>query len=146
MRPVTEVTEGSEGQVECFVPQTMRERHPQKKQGSRDTPVAEGTLALEVMGAAMETSLAAYRKLLTMGVAPELARLVLPQSMMTEFLETGSLGAYARIYHLRNAPDAQQEIRDYALAVGSICAREFPVAWNALVLAGAAGTNPNPNQ
>ena len=73
-----------------------------------------------------------YRTLLNHGTAPEIARMVLPQSMMTEFIETASLAAYARLFNLRNSPDAQYEIRRYAEEVGKILAERFPVAWRCL--------------
>jgi thymidylate synthase (FAD) len=51
---------------------------------------------------------------------------------MTEFIETGSLAAYARLYNLRNDPHAQKEIRDYAQKVGDLIAEKFPISWKAL--------------
>lgn len=73
-----------------------------------------------------------YRFLIDRGVCPEQARAVLPQSMMTEFIETGSLAAYARIYGLRSDPHAQKEIQEYALAIGEHIEKIVPVSWNAL--------------
>ncbi len=66
-------------------------------------------------------------------MAPEVARMVLPQSMYTEFVETGSLAAYARLCHLRLDPTAQKEIRDYANAVDVLLRERFPVSWAALM-------------
>ena len=74
----------------------------------------------------------AYKLLLEKGVCPEQARAVLPQSMMTEFIETGSLAAYSRIYGLRTDPHAQKEIQDYALAIGEHIEKIVPVSWAAL--------------
>jgi thymidylate synthase (FAD) len=71
--------------------------------------------------------------LLASGVAPEIARGILPQSMYTEFIETGSLAAYARLCHLRLGPDAQKEIRMYAGLVSDILKEAFPVSWKALL-------------
>ena len=78
----------------------------------------------------------AYKLLLEKGVCPEQARAVLPQSMMTEFIETGSLSAYARIYGLRTDPHAQKEIQDYALAIGEHIEKIVPVSWAALTNGG----------
>jgi 3-hydroxyacyl-CoA dehydrogenase/enoyl-CoA hydratase/3-hydroxybutyryl-CoA epimerase len=66
------------------------------------------------------------------GVEPEIARCVLPQSMYTEFIETGSLAAYARLCGLRLGADAQVEIRGYANGLSSLLAPRFPVSWSAL--------------
>ena len=73
-----------------------------------------------------------YRAMLDIGVCPEQARAVLPQSMMTEFIEPGSLAAYARIYNLRSDPHAQVEIQDYAHAISEAIAPIVPVSWAAL--------------
>jgi len=74
-----------------------------------------------------------YQTLLQRGVAPEVARSVLPQSMFSEFFETGSLAAYARICKLRLDPTAQKEIRDYAGALHECMRDLFPVSWEALM-------------
>jgi thymidylate synthase (FAD) len=51
---------------------------------------------------------------------------------MTEFIETGSLAAYARICNLRLDPTAQKEIRDYATMIDTLMREIFPVSWEAL--------------
>jgi thymidylate synthase (FAD) len=53
--------------------------------------------------------------------------------MYTEFVETGSLAAYARLCNLRLDPTAQKEIRDYADAVVKLLEPRFPVSWKALI-------------
>ena len=73
-----------------------------------------------------------YNFLLGENVAPEIARCVLPQSMLTEFIETGSLAAYARLYKLRNDKHAQAEIREFARQIGEQLEKHFPVSWSAL--------------
>jgi thymidylate synthase (FAD) len=73
-----------------------------------------------------------YQDLLTRGVCPEQARMVLPQCMMTEFIETGSLAAYARLCKLRQGEDAQKEIRDVAGEVSKLLSTHFPASWAAL--------------
>jgi thymidylate synthase (FAD) len=77
--------------------------------------------------------MAAYRKLLAEGVAPQQARAVLPQAMMTEWIETASLSAYARLYHLRSSKDAQADIRWYAQEMSLHLQKAFPVSWPLLV-------------
>ena len=66
------------------------------------------------------------------GVAPEQARMVLPQGMLTEWYWTGSLAAYARFYNLRSSSDAQWEIQEYAKAIGGILNKLFPYSWPTL--------------
>jgi thymidylate synthase (FAD) len=119
---------------QCWVPKAdeIRERDPKLKQGSKTTPVAESEEVYQVLSTQTESALATYHKLLSSGVAPELARTILPQSMYTEFIETGSLAAYARICNLRLDPTAQKEIRDYATMIDTLMREIFPVSWNAL--------------
>lgn len=80
----------------------------------------------------MNQATISYKNMIERGVCPEQARAVLPQSMMTEFIETGSLAAYARIYGLRTDPHAQKEIQDYALVIGEHIEKIVPVSWAAL--------------
>ena len=79
-----------------------------------------------------EKNVILYEKLLQNGVAPEQARIILPQSMYTTFIETGNLSCYARLYNLRIKKDAQWEIQEYAKAIGKIMSKIAPVAWKAL--------------
>jgi thymidylate synthase (FAD) len=73
-----------------------------------------------------------YCTMLEEGVAPEQARMVLPQSMETEWIETGSLAYYARVYRQRVDDHAQVEIRRLAQDVGVIVSELYPVSWEAL--------------
>ena len=74
----------------------------------------------------------AYETLLALGIAPEQARVVLPQSMYTSWIETGSLAYWARLCNLRLDAHAQQEIRELARQVAEQMAEKFPVSWAAL--------------
>lgn len=122
--------------AECYCPEEddIRARDRNIKQGSKDTPVDRKDEAFLVMEGAMESAMSSYKHLLDLEVAPEIARMVLPQSMYTEFIETGSLAAYARLYTLRKDPSAQKEIRDYADLVGNELEKLFPVSWKALTM------------
>lgn len=73
-----------------------------------------------------------YSCMLDSGVAPEQARMVLPQSMYTEYYVTGSLAAWARAYKLRIDAHAQKEIQDLAKMWGDIIEPLFPASWKAL--------------
>jgi thymidylate synthase (FAD) len=119
---------------ECYVPSVddIRERDPVKKQGSKDSAVATSEFMHELIKKSTECSIEIYNTLLENHVAPEVARIVLPQSMYTEFIETASLYAYARLCKLRLDPQAQKEIRDYATAVSDALREAFPVSWEAL--------------
>ena len=73
-----------------------------------------------------------YSKLIQDGVAPEQARSILPQGTYTEFVWTGSLYAFARVYNLRIDAHAQWEIQEYAKAIDKLIAPLFPVSWQTL--------------
>ncbi len=118
---------------ECWIPETLRERDTNKKQGSKESAIPENDVVVEKIRKYTENSLAFYNELLEQKVAPEIARLVLPQSMYTEFIETASVAAYARLCGLRLDPHAQKEIRDFASAVDTLMRERFPVSWAALI-------------
>ena len=119
---------------ECWVPQPneIRERDPKVKQGSKETPVNESEEVHGIIATQTASAIKIYNDLLANDVAPEVARGILPQSMYTEFVETGSLAAYARLCHLRLGADAQKEIRMSAGLVDKCLAEAFPVSWEAL--------------
>jgi thymidylate synthase (FAD) len=119
---------------ECWVPAVsdFRARDPKAKQGSRPDAVATAEEWAATVGEATAASVALYEKMIADGVAPEIARCVLPQSMYTEFIETGSLAAYSRLCGLRLSPDAQKEIRGFAAGLSELLRPVFPVSWAAL--------------
>jgi len=121
--------------VECYIPSTdmIRERDTNKKQGSKSTPVDGADVVLDCIKTSTRISVETYNTLLESKVAPEVARLILPQSMYTEFIETASLFAYARLCKLRLGTDAQLEIRLYAQALSDHLEKAFPVSWKALM-------------
>jgi thymidylate synthase (FAD) len=73
-----------------------------------------------------------YEAMLEAGVAPEMARMVLPQSMMTTWYWTGNLLAFAHVYNERISEGAQLEAQHFAKELDKIIAPLFPVSWNAL--------------
>jgi thymidylate synthase (FAD) len=119
--------------AETFDPVHMRARDPKLKQGSKEEDVQENETVVEMIRKSHERSVADYEELLAAGVAPEMARMALPQSMYTEFIETGSLYAYARLCKLRLDPHAQREIQAYATAIDTLLRERFPVSWAALM-------------
>ena len=73
-----------------------------------------------------------YLMMIDVKVAPEQARFVLPQGVMTEWVWSGSLQAWARFYTQRIDPHAQKEIQFLAQEVDKIVGALYPVAWDAL--------------
>jgi thymidylate synthase (FAD) len=117
--------------IEFYEPKEWRGRSADKKQGS------EGVVNVELaLLAAHATALEQYEELLEAGVAPEQARMVLPQSTMTEWWWSGSLDAFADMCRLRITPDTQYETRQVALMIDKKMLELFPVSWLALEGAG----------
>ncbi len=118
-------------QPELFEPKTWRGRPKDSKQGS------EGVVQLNkneqhILETTMQQCLLIYKNLIEKGVAPEQARMVLPQSMMTEWYWSGTLYAFARVCNLRCAKDTQEETRVIADQIDEICDKEFPYSWKYL--------------
>lgn len=117
---------------EFFIPNTWRGRPVGSvKQGSSGEILAclnADLIFANACAAAKKT----YKDLLELGVAPEQARMVLPQATYTQWIETGSLHFWARLCGLRIQSDAQKETRDLAMQVSYAIARLFPVSWAAL--------------
>ena len=80
----------------------------------------------------IQESLHLYNDLIKDGIAPEQARSVLPQGTYTEWWWTGSLSAYARVFHQRSDSHAQWEVQQYASAIGKIIEPLFPISWKVL--------------
>ena len=117
---------------EFWLPETLRKSTENVKQGSSLEMVENNNSLIDEMKKHHYACNELYEKLLANNVCAEQARVVLPQSMMTEFIETGSLSAYARIYGLRSEKTAQFEIQQYAIGYGEIIEKLFPVSWKAL--------------
>ena len=117
---------------EFYIPKVWRARAENKKQGSSEKSIDGVYWAGVRYNELVAESLDTYNTLLELGVAPEQARMVLPQSMYTELYWTGSLAAYNRFFHLRTSSDAQWEIRELARSIGDIIEPLFPYSWKAL--------------
>ena len=79
-----------------------------------------------------KTIVGAYGRLLKEGICPEQARMILPQSMMTEWYWSGTLMAFARVCNLRCKPDTQLETQQIGNQIDEQMKSEFPVSWEAL--------------
>tara|TARA_R110000787_G_scaffold31985_2_gene84653 strand:- start:1627 stop:2256 length:630 start_codon:yes stop_codon:yes gene_type:complete len=116
---------------ELYKPDSWRGRPKNSKQGSDGEIELDQTINHN-METAMESCLILYNTLLQKGVAPEQARMVLPQSMMTEWYWSGTLYAFSRVCNLRCKPDTQKETRDVADEMYKICDEKFPYSWKYL--------------
>lgn len=118
-----------------------RQRAENKKQGSDENKPTlseenfSACLACEVCtpAAVLYLCFDLYKNMIQNGVAPEQARMILPQNTMTEWIWTGSLYAWARVANLRLDPHAQKETRDVVQLISNEVEKLFPISWDALV-------------
>lgn len=116
-----------------YVPMMWREAAENKKQGSGEDHPHTETFS-RVYSELIESVTGIYNAMIDEGVAPEQARMILPQSMYTSYYVTGSLAAWARAYKLRIDAHAQKEIQDLAKQWGEIIGNitELKYSWEAL--------------
>jgi len=117
---------------EFYFPEVWRGRPVNAKQGS------SGALGQEVLWTASahrntNYCLVWYQEAIKAGMAPEQARMMLPQNTMTEWWWTGSLMFFARVCKQRLDPHAQEETRHIAQLIHDHVPKEFTVSWKALM-------------
>ena len=118
---------------EFYNPKVWRGKPENSKQGS-DGEVEDQNSAKLILE---QTNLLAYKNYNTMiaaGVAPEQARMILPQTMMTEWYWSGSLQAFARVCKQRLDDHTQEETQVIAGLIQERAAALFPVSWDALTM------------
>lgn len=111
---------------EFYNPINWRLSAENKKQGSSEEEIEFDITAVT------EACKKIYKEMLEKDIAPEMARMVLPQSMMTEWYWSGTLYAFARVCNLRCKPDAQKETQVIADKIDEQSAKMFPFCWKAL--------------
>ena len=123
---------------EFYAADEWRKKADDKKQGSSDEIVEwlddgmYGEVPHDLQRQVEHHALYAYNRLLKNGVAPELARIILPQSMITEWYWSGSLYAFARVCNLRCKDDAQKETQNVGWNIDKHARELFPASWRAL--------------
>jgi|TARA_R110000744_G_scaffold129297_1_gene236672 thymidylate synthase (FAD) len=111
---------------EFYEPKEWRLAAENKKQGSSNE-----TIKLDI-SSTHQSAKECYNNMLDLNIAPEMARMVLPQSMYTEWYWSGSLMAFARVCNLRCKPDTQLETQMVANQIDKIGEELFPYSWEAL--------------
>jgi thymidylate synthase (FAD) len=114
---------------EFYVPDVWRGRSADKKQGSDGTWTPDYSMLDDAMGRVKDL----YDQMIYDGCAPEMARMVLPQSTMAEFYWSGSLDAFASMCQLRCKEDTQYESRVVADQISEMMSKLYPVSWAALM-------------
>jgi len=119
-----------DSEPEFYVPEVWRGRAKDKKQGSAGVVDSYNT---KEIGGWNADAIRYYQFLINDGVAPEMARMVLPQSMYTEWYWSGSMDAFANMCVLRLKDDTQYETRLVASEIDKVMQGLYPVSWKALV-------------
>ena len=125
-------------EVEFYKPEVWRGVAEDKKQGSSDKEIninpstGGGPMMIDDYQRVLSSAKWTYEHLLRQGVCPEQARMVLPQSMYTEWYWSGTLMAFARVCNLRCKPDTQLETQIVANKIDTIGKELFPYSWKAL--------------
>jgi thymidylate synthase (FAD) len=114
---------------EFYLPDYWRKSAPNVKQGSSDEAVNYDWYDV------YKEPLEMYTQMLDCGVCPEQARMVLPQSMITEWIWSGSLYAFARVCNLRLDSHTQKETQEVAKQIDAYMIELFPESWSNLVKA-----------
>jgi len=112
---------------EFYIPKQWRK----KPEGSIKQGSSKETVEYDIAGT-MKYVKETYNNLLKEGIAPEMARMVLPQNTMTQWYWSGNLFAFSRVCELRLKADAQEETRDVVNEINRICSYEFPISWKHL--------------
>jgi thymidylate synthase (FAD) len=123
-----------DSEPEFFVPEVFRKKAENVKQGSGEEYFGGSNAYQHALTRNItEDCLTRYNTLLGNGVCPEQARMVLPQNTMTEWIWSGTLGAFADMLKLRLDPHAQKESRDVAELIYAQALPLFPVSLPALL-------------
>ena len=111
---------------EFYIPKAWRLKAEDKKQGSSNEVIEYS------LGSTLEFVKTTYQNMLKAGIAPEMARMVLPQNLYTEWYWSGTLMAFARVCNLRCKPDTQWETQLVAGMIDIQTKDKFPISWKAL--------------
>jgi len=118
---------------EFFLPSSWRSRpESSMKQGSSGEHPEQIQWTLNVKDS-FNYLLTLYKWMISDGIAPEQARMVLPQNTMTSWIWSGSLAAFARVCKLRLDPHAQEETRQVTQQIANLVPNEFAHSWKALM-------------
>lgn len=126
---------------EFYMPGVWRKAADNVKQGSSDEAIVTSCIVDQdgewchpdyAYKDAAGLALLMYQRMIDAGVCPEQARMILPQSMYTEWYWTGNLVSFANMWKLRTDSHTQRETQEVARQIGDIVRPLFPVSWQAL--------------
>lgn len=126
--------------IDVYVPYMFRGRPDKLHDGSTEVEVGDKNISGDYptwtvkkeYELAIKTAISSYEVLLKAGLAPEQARFVLPQGMITRWIWTGSLYGWYEVWRQRSSEHAQYEARLFASQLDTHMSSLFPIAWEAL--------------
>lgn len=118
---------------EFYWPDKWRKAAENVKQGSSDEGIEFDDDVIKDFTTSHTQLVIRYDALLKAGVAPELARIILPQNMMITWVWTGSLLSFFHMYKERSHPTAQLETRQFVELVQQEMIKLYPNSWQALM-------------
>jgi thymidylate synthase (FAD) len=128
--------------LEFWIPDTFRGQNKSNRQASSDEVVTMIRLANDVESWDIEAenaymlqtdqALAVYTSMITAGIAREIARAVLPQSLLTKFYMGGNLRNWAHFIELRRDEHAQKEVQIVAVRIAEKLRELWPASCDAL--------------
>ena len=133
--------------IEFYLPDTFRKQHEKNRQAStaeninpvlktvKGTTQVYTSTANDLVRLSARKCLDLYQDLLKSGVCREQARMVLPQSMYTEYWCTANLLNIIKFLKLRLPEESQWEIRRLAEEMSLFVRDTFPEAYKACIQA-----------
>lgn len=118
---------------EFYFPEYWRKKADNVKQGSSDDAIPYSSSYMDAIKKVTENDLINYQMLLNSGICAEQARMILPQNMMTEWIWSGTLFAFAKMCNLRLDAHTQKETQEIAQKVDKLASELYPVSWKVLV-------------
>ena len=115
-----------------YIPPILHGRPVNAKQGCNDE-LQYTSPYVDLIQIASKAALEKYNTLLSSGIAPEEARMVLPLNTMTNFVWTGSLYFFARVIKQRSDFHAQTLAREFAEKLKVVIEPCYPHAFKALM-------------
>lgn len=116
---------------EFYIPETLRAQATGNKQSTEETEDAHLDGWLENIEHHGEAAYTLYKEMLADGVGREMARMVLPLNIYTEWYWKTDLHNLFNFLRLRLDSHAQYEIRVYAEAMARMVSEVAPICWAA---------------
>lgn len=126
---------------EFYIPSAWRAQDFKNKQGSIKSADIDNAAVTARFNAQVEASLKCYRELLAAGVAREMARMILPVNLYTQFYWTINARSLMNFITLRADVHAQWEIQQYAQVLARLFAQKMPWTWEAFLAHAWKGVN-----